>query len=96
MTGGQFVRLVYPWIVLGLRLDCAWIATLSLAPSLVEYQASARTCEALAVVRRNTRIPGPSSLWLDATGSRLPPFLYPGCDTLATLKHVCATGHDYT
>lgn len=41
-------------------------------------------------------IPGPSSLWLDATGSRLPPFLYPGCDTLATLKHICATGHDYT
>ncbi|EXJ88640.1 hypothetical protein A1O1_05571 [Capronia coronata CBS 617.96] len=41
-------------------------------------------------------IPGPSSLWLDATGHRLPPFLYPGCDTLATLKHICATGHDYS
>lgn len=41
-------------------------------------------------------IPGPSSLWLDATGKRLPPFLYPGCDTLATLKHICATGYDYT
>ncbi|KFY39622.1 hypothetical protein V495_05841 [Pseudogymnoascus sp. VKM F-4514 (FW-929)] len=41
-------------------------------------------------------IPGPSSLWLDAAGNRLPPFLYPGCDTLATLKHICATGHDYT
>ncbi|KAJ8608157.1 hypothetical protein MRB53_039836 [Persea americana] len=41
-------------------------------------------------------IPGPSSMWLDATGKRLPPFLYPGCDTLATLKHICSTGHDYT
>ncbi|KAB8234052.1 FAD binding domain-containing protein [Aspergillus alliaceus] len=41
-------------------------------------------------------IPGPSSLWLDATGKRLPPMLYPGCDTLATLKHICNTGYDYT
>lgn len=41
-------------------------------------------------------IPGPSSLWLDATGKRLPAFLFPGCDTLATLKHICATGYDYT
>ncbi|EXJ78041.1 hypothetical protein A1O3_09201 [Capronia epimyces CBS 606.96] len=41
-------------------------------------------------------IPGPSSLWLDATGKRLPPFLYPGSDTLATLQHICATGHDYS
>lgn len=41
-------------------------------------------------------IPGPSSLWLDATGKRLPAFLYPGCDTLATLKHICSTGHSYT
>jgi predicted oxidoreductase len=38
----------------------------------------------------------PSSLWLDATGKRLPPFLFPGCDTLATLKHICSTGYDYT
>lgn len=41
-------------------------------------------------------IPGPSSLWLDASGKRLPPSLSPGCDTLATLKHICATGYDYT
>ncbi|KAI1114609.1 FAD binding domain-containing protein [Nemania sp. NC0429] len=41
-------------------------------------------------------LPAPSSLWLDATGKRLPPFLYPGSDTLATLKHICGTGHDYT
>lgn len=41
-------------------------------------------------------LPGPSSLWLDATGKRLPPFLYPGCDTLATLKYICSTGYDYT
>ncbi|KAG6036050.1 hypothetical protein E4U41_005813 [Claviceps citrina] len=41
-------------------------------------------------------IPAPSSLWLDAAGKRLPPFLFPGSDTLGTLKHICSTGHDYT
>ena len=29
-------------------------------------------------------LPGPSSLWLDATGKRLPQPLYPGFDTLGT------------
>ncbi|MGB3485420.1 MAG: FAD-binding dehydrogenase [Mycobacterium sp.] len=41
-------------------------------------------------------IPGPSSLWLDATGKRLPGPLYPGFDTLGTLEHIVASGHDYT
>ncbi|MGU3499979.1 FAD-binding dehydrogenase [Mycobacterium sp. C31M] len=41
-------------------------------------------------------LPGPSSLWLDATGKRLPVPLYPGFDTLGTLEHIAATGHDYT
>jgi predicted oxidoreductase len=41
-------------------------------------------------------LPAPSSLWLDATGKRLPPFLYPGTDTMATLKYICSTGYDYT
>lgn len=41
-------------------------------------------------------IPGPSSLWLDATGKRMPPFLFPGSDTRATLKHICSTGYDYS
>lgn len=41
-------------------------------------------------------IPGPSTLWLDATGKRLPAPLYPGCDTLATLQHIGSTGYDYT
>jgi len=41
-------------------------------------------------------LPAPSSLWLDATGKRLPPFLFPGADTLGTLKHICSTGYDYT
>jgi hypothetical protein len=41
-------------------------------------------------------LPGPSSLWLDATGRRLPVPLYPGFDTLATLRHIMATGHDYS
>ncbi|KAJ3481522.1 hypothetical protein NLG97_g7805 [Lecanicillium saksenae] len=41
-------------------------------------------------------LPAPSSLWLDATGKRLPLFLFPGSDTRATLKHICSTGYDYT
>ncbi len=41
-------------------------------------------------------IPGPSSLWLDATGKRLPVPLFPGFDTLGTLEHICQTGHDHT
>jgi predicted oxidoreductase len=41
-------------------------------------------------------LPGPSSLWLDARGKRLPVPLYPGFDTLATLKHIMQTGFDHT
>lgn len=41
-------------------------------------------------------LPGPSSLWLDATGKRLPAPCYPGFDTLGTLKHLMATGYDYS
>ncbi len=41
-------------------------------------------------------LPGPSSLWLDATGERLPVPLYPGFDTLGTLAHIQRTGHDHT
>ncbi len=41
-------------------------------------------------------IPGPSALWFDATGKRLPGPLYPGYDTLGTLAHIQSTGHDYT
>ncbi|HEU0101740.1 MAG TPA: FAD-binding dehydrogenase [Mycobacteriales bacterium] len=41
-------------------------------------------------------LPGPSSLWLDATGRRLPVPLFPGFDTLGTLKHLRTTGHDHS
>jgi uncharacterized protein len=41
-------------------------------------------------------LPGPSSLWLDARGNRLPVPLYPGFDTLATLKYLMESGHDYS
>lgn len=41
-------------------------------------------------------LPGPSSLWLDATGARLPVPLYPGFDTLGTLAHLRRTGHDHS
>jgi predicted oxidoreductase len=41
-------------------------------------------------------LPGPSSLWLDATGKRLPAPLFPGFDTLGTLTHLMTTGHDYS
>ncbi|MDM4764074.1 FAD-binding dehydrogenase [Galbitalea sp. SE-J8] len=41
-------------------------------------------------------LPGPSSLWLDATGRRLPAPLFPGFDTLGTLEHLRTTGHDHS
>jgi uncharacterized protein len=41
-------------------------------------------------------LPGPSSLWLDANGRRLPAPLYPGFDTLGTLEYIAKTGQDYT
>ncbi len=41
-------------------------------------------------------LPGPSSVWLDATGTRLPVPLFPGFDTLGTLEHIAATGHEYS
>ena len=41
-------------------------------------------------------LPGPSSIWLDAVGNRLPAPLFPGFDTLATLAHLARTGHDHS
>jgi predicted oxidoreductase len=41
-------------------------------------------------------LPGPSSMWFDATGNRLPSPLYPGYDTLGQLEHIMATGYDYS
>ncbi|TQS40425.1 FAD-binding dehydrogenase [Cryptosporangium phraense] len=41
-------------------------------------------------------LPGPSSLWLDATGRRLPAPYFPGFDTLGTLRHLRQTGYDYS
>ncbi|WP_030560212.1 FAD-binding dehydrogenase [Streptomyces aureocirculatus] len=41
-------------------------------------------------------LPGPSSLWLDARGNRLPVPLFPGFDTLGTLSHIMGTGYDHT
>ena len=38
-------------------------------------------------------LPGPSSLWLDPTGKRLPFPNIPGADTLGTLQHI--TTHEY-
>lgn len=41
-------------------------------------------------------LPGPSSIWLDATGKQLPVPLFPGFDTMSTLKHILSTGYDYS
>ena len=41
-------------------------------------------------------LPGPSSLWLDARGRRLPAPLFPGFDTLGTLQHLRTTGYDHS
>lgn len=39
---------------------------------------------------------GPSPLWLDARGHRLPAPLFPGFDTLGALQHITTTGYDYS
>ncbi|MFD7885901.1 FAD-binding dehydrogenase [Streptomyces bauhiniae] len=45
-------------------------------------------------------LPGPSSIWLDARGRRLPDPCLPGYDTLGTLRHLRTTediaGHDHS
>lgn len=41
-------------------------------------------------------LPGPSSLWFDATGQRMPLPCLPGFDTLGTLEHIGQTGYDYS
>jgi predicted oxidoreductase len=41
-------------------------------------------------------LPGPSSLWLDADGGRLPAPLFPGFDALGALQHVTGRGDDHS
>ncbi|RLV57188.1 FAD-binding dehydrogenase [Aeromicrobium phragmitis] len=41
-------------------------------------------------------IPGPSSMWFDATGQRFPAPNYPGFDSLGTLRAILETGYDYS
>jgi predicted oxidoreductase len=41
-------------------------------------------------------LPGPSSMWFDASGKRLPAPLFPGSDTLGQLDYIMSTGHDYS
>ncbi|PFN97828.1 FAD-binding dehydrogenase [Bacillus sp. AFS076308] len=41
-------------------------------------------------------LPGPSSLWLDAKGNRLPAPNFPGFDTLGTLESIMKSGYDYS
>ena len=41
-------------------------------------------------------LPGPSPMWFDATGTRLPSPLFPGSDTLGQLQYIMSTGYDYS
>jgi predicted oxidoreductase len=41
-------------------------------------------------------LPGPSSMWFDATGKRFPAPDMPGYDTLHTLGTIASTGYDYS
>jgi uncharacterized protein len=41
-------------------------------------------------------LPGPSSIWMDAKGQRLPAPNFPGFDTLGTLEAIQKTGYDYS
>ncbi|RIJ77888.1 FAD-binding dehydrogenase [Nakamurella silvestris] len=39
---------------------------------------------------------GPSSIWLDARGNRLPPPLWPSFDSLGTVRHITSTGYGHS
>ncbi|UOA26354.1 FAD-binding dehydrogenase [Pseudosulfitobacter sp. DSM 107133] len=41
-------------------------------------------------------LPGPSSMWFDATGKRFAPPVLPGFDSMGTLRAILATGYDYS
>ncbi|WP_299929163.1 FAD-binding dehydrogenase [uncultured Pelagimonas sp.] len=41
-------------------------------------------------------LPGPSSMWFDATGKRMKAPNYPGYDSLGALHDIMETGYDYT
>jgi uncharacterized protein len=41
-------------------------------------------------------LPGPSPMWFDATGKRLPSPLFPGSDTLGQLHYILSTSYDYS
>jgi uncharacterized protein len=41
-------------------------------------------------------LPGPSSMWFEADGTRLPPPFLPGYDTLGTLRYLLERGNPYS
>ncbi|MEM9045888.1 MAG: FAD-binding dehydrogenase [Pseudomonadota bacterium] len=41
-------------------------------------------------------LPGPSSMWFDQEGQRLPLPALPGFDTLGTLREICIRGHNHS
>lgn len=41
-------------------------------------------------------LPGPSPLWLDASGARLPAPIFPGFDALGALAHIARSGRDHS
>ncbi|KAF0845560.1 FAD-binding dehydrogenase [Nocardia caishijiensis] len=41
-------------------------------------------------------LPGPSPLWFDANGQRMPAPCFPGFDTNATMRRILSTGYDYS
>ena len=41
-------------------------------------------------------LPGPSSMWFDATGERMPAPCLPGFDTMTTLREITKRGYDHT
>ena len=41
-------------------------------------------------------LPGPSSMWFDAEGERLPAPLFPGFDALGSVEHITRKGHQHS
>ena len=87
-----------PHHVDGLLLDIAGQAGASLINTdrMWHYTEGVRNWDPIWPNHGIRILPGPSSMWFDAFGRRLPAPCLPGFDTLSTLRHILSTGHDHS
>ena len=80
--------------MLGISADAG--ASIVNADRMWHYTEGLRNWDPIWVNHGIRILPGPSSMWFDALGRRLPAPNFPGYDSLATLAHIMGTGFDHT